>query len=97
MDGFTQTARSLLRTDCVSGTLPGVGNMAVDMIDKVHALRSPENRPDGQGDSDGMVAGRSLEAGVPQEELRWWEVREGFLEEVISLSMYLSAPVLHQH
>lgn len=97
MDGFAQTARSLLRTDCVSGTLLGVGNMAVDMIDKVHALRSPENRPDGQGDSDGMVAGRSLEAGVPQVGLRWWEVREGFLEEVISLTMYLSAPVLHQH
>lgn len=71
--------------------------MAVDMTDNVHALISPENRPDEQGDSDGMVAGRSLEAGVSQVGLGWWEVREGFLEEVISLSMYLSAPILHQH
>lgn len=71
--------------------------MAVDMTDKVHALISPENRPDGQGDSDRMVAGRSLEAGVSQVGLRWWEVRKGFLEEVISLSMYLSAPIFHQH
>ena len=96
MHGFTQRAHSLLRTYCVSGTLPGVGNMTMGMTDKVHALRSSKNRPDGQGDGDGMVGGRSLEAVVPQVGLRWWEVREGLLEEVISLSTYLSAPVLYQ-
>ena len=45
--------------------------MAVDMTDNVHALISPENRPDEQGDSDGMVAGRNLEAGVSQVGLGW--------------------------
>lgn len=96
MHGFTQRACSLLRTYSVLGTLPEVGNMTVGMTDKVHALRSSKNRPDGQGAGDGMVGGRSLEAVVPQVGLRWWEVREGLLEEVISLSTFLSAPVLYQ-
>lgn len=50
----------------MSAALLGVGNMAIDVIDKVCVLRSPQNSLDGQGVRAGMVAGRSRGAGLPR-------------------------------
>lgn len=62
--------------------------MARDMIDKLQVPRSCQNRPDGQGVSVGMVARRSLGAGLPRGGLGQWEVMEGFLEEANSFITY---------
>lgn len=88
---------SLLSTYYASGALLGGGTTAVDVTDVVRVPRSAQKGPEGRGDGAGKVAGRSLGADFPRGGPGWWEVREGFPEEVKSFSMYFSRLAVCRH